>query len=267
MIKQTELVPNYSAEVPTPEEVKIIAECDSVISKHKQAFIDVAKAIMRMKEGRLYRFTHKTFDLYLQAKHGFTRQYSCMLLKSSEAAEKVSTVVNIPTEYAARQLSKVPPERQIEVAKKAAALGKPITAKTIAKVSPPPKSKPFKAPKETPRQKEIRELEDQIENGNLRALLRDSKRSRLTQLLAEEARENPAATQDAVVETPPPVETLPFLPPTDPDESESEPTKLEDAKARLMVAIDNLFESFQNRELTLQDIQDGVKEMIEEHLV
>ena len=214
MIKQTELVPNESAEVPTPEESKILAKCNATIDKGKQAFIDVAKSIITIQEGRLYRFTHKTFDLFLQERHGFTRQYASLLLKSAEAAERVSTIVDIRTEGAARQLSKLPKVEQIKVAKKLQASGKPVTAKTIAEVSKPAASKPFKAPKET--------------GGDVQYNWEDDRKAG--------------------------------------ERWEKRVEKILKA-ARLLVAIDNLFESFQNRDLTLQDIQDGVKEMIDEHLV
>ena len=65
----------------------------------------------QIRDERLYRETHDTFEAYCKERFNFTRQRAHQLISSSEAAESVSTIVDKPANEAqARELAKAPEE-------------------------------------------------------------------------------------------------------------------------------------------------------------
>lgn len=66
-----------------------LAECEEVIQKSVEAFFDAGRALVRIRDQRLYKGRFDSFERYCQQRWGFTRQRSSQLIA---AAEVVTTV-------------------------------------------------------------------------------------------------------------------------------------------------------------------------------
>ena len=51
-----------------------LAECEAVIERGQQTFIEVGQALMEIRDSRLYRETHATFEAYCNERWGWTRR-------------------------------------------------------------------------------------------------------------------------------------------------------------------------------------------------
>lgn len=102
-------------------EVAKLENHELTIQAGLKSFVDVGRALMEIRDGRLYRTTHMNFESYCQERWGMTRQRAHQLIDSSEVVATVSTVVDIlpQTEREARPLAKLEPEDQIEAWKEA----------------------------------------------------------------------------------------------------------------------------------------------------
>lgn len=122
----------------TPLESSQLEKLEAIITKGKESFFDVGRAIMEIREGRLYRRDYSTFEGYCQGKWGWSRHRASQIENSAIMAQgltpKVLTMVN--SERAARALVKVKPSEREAVVKRAAANG-PVTAKAITLASKP----------------------------------------------------------------------------------------------------------------------------------
>ena len=86
--------------------------------------------MQHVRDGRLYRATHSSFESYCRERWGIGKSYAYQIMASACVAVEVSATADIKTERAARELSKVEPEHREEVVRKAAEAG-PVTAKAI----------------------------------------------------------------------------------------------------------------------------------------
>ncbi|NDJ25578.1 hypothetical protein GS682_28990 [Nostoc sp. B(2019)] len=97
----------------------------------ERAFFEAGKALMELRDRRLYRSTHRTFEEYCRDRFGHSRQQSNYLIAAAEVYENLTTigcqnVVNkdlttigsqiLPTnERQVRPLTKLEPQQQQEV--------------------------------------------------------------------------------------------------------------------------------------------------------
>lgn len=128
-------------DLPTPAEEATRDSFIAVVKQGQAVFLEVGNALLQLKERRLYRFTHGTFEEFCKAEFGFTRRWAYMLCSSAEvveaikeSAEKMGTMVPIPdSERQARPLTKLPKAEQSQAWADAVASapdGKP-TAKQV----------------------------------------------------------------------------------------------------------------------------------------
>lgn len=98
----------------TREESIALVDCEERIERGMKTFIEVGQALAAIRENRLYRAEHETFEAYCRDRWKFNDRRAAQLIS---AAELVSTIVEtgLPApenEGQARALSKVPePER------------------------------------------------------------------------------------------------------------------------------------------------------------
>ncbi len=122
-----------------PSEVKLLNQLEKRIEFGKSTFVLVGNALTEIRDKRLYRKSHKTFEDYCEKRWGWTRQRSHQLIQAASVVESLpdnlSTIVD--TEGVARAVAKVKPERRAAVVKKAAESGKPITAVAVARAAKP----------------------------------------------------------------------------------------------------------------------------------
>lgn len=104
------------------------------------SFIEVGEALSAIRERRLYRATHGTFEEYCRVKWGMSRVQAHRLIVSAETVEAlpIGNREHITTEFQARELAAVPaPDRAAVVEKAIQATGGKITAKAIREAAKP----------------------------------------------------------------------------------------------------------------------------------
>jgi hypothetical protein len=118
----------------TGDEVERREELEATIAKHITGFVEAGEALAEIREERLYRNTHKTFEDYCTAKWGMTRQHANRLVRSAEVIGNLEPIGSKPeSESHVRPLVGLSPDQQKEVwteAVKTAPGGK-VTAKHV----------------------------------------------------------------------------------------------------------------------------------------
>jgi hypothetical protein len=119
-------------------EAHSLDELEQVIADGLKTFVDVGQALARIRDEKLYRATHKTFEAYCRERWDFTRVRAHQLIKAAEVSENVNHGLQNPIpERQTRELSKLKePEQQREAWQEAvdtAPEGK-VTAKHVAAV-------------------------------------------------------------------------------------------------------------------------------------
>lgn len=102
----------------TQSEVARLAACESVIEKGLQTFYEVGSALAEIRDSKLYRMEHETFEQYCQDRWSISRPRAYQLITASEVLGNLSTTVDKPmTERQARELAplKGQPELQRQV--------------------------------------------------------------------------------------------------------------------------------------------------------
>jgi DNA modification methylase len=95
-------------ELTAPERERL-AELEAVVERGLDTFVEVGRALLEIRDARLYRETHATFEAYLRQRWGMSRQRGYQLID----AARVSTVVDTaglpapPSERVARELAPV----------------------------------------------------------------------------------------------------------------------------------------------------------------
>lgn len=98
----------------TVAEVDCLADCEQRIERGLKTFVEVGTALATIRDNRLYRAEHGTFEDYCQARWGFTRQRAHQITSAAEIASSMFDA-GLPAPDNARQaaeLARVPePER------------------------------------------------------------------------------------------------------------------------------------------------------------
>jgi hypothetical protein len=94
-----------------------LQELESIVEKGLQTFYEVGKALDEIREQKLYRETHKTFEAYCQEKWGMARQTANRFIGAARVMEILEPIGSkIPTkESQIRPLAQLPPELQIKI--------------------------------------------------------------------------------------------------------------------------------------------------------
>lgn len=111
----------------TTTEQQRLTDLEGTISAGLQTFRETGAALAEIRDGRLYRATHATFDVYLEHRWGFTRQHAGRLIAAAEVAQVLEPVGYTPgtereartpeVRAAARLVAELEPEQQQQVAK------------------------------------------------------------------------------------------------------------------------------------------------------
>lgn len=94
-----------------------LAMCEQVIERGKRSWIDMGRALREIRDARLYRATHGTFEDYCEQRWEMSRRRAYELMDGAEAAENVRICAQTAprTEGQLRPLAGLPPEQQREV--------------------------------------------------------------------------------------------------------------------------------------------------------
>lgn len=155
-----------SAEL-TITEAKSLASHEKTIERGIATFQEVGAALMAIRDGKLYRQSHKTFEHYCRERWQMEKRHAYRMIDAAEVAEDVSQGTQKPTtERHARPLASVPRESRAEVWQQAVdtapkdEVGEPkLTAKHVEETV-----QQWKSPKvETPVVDEEPEMYDELE--------------------------------------------------------------------------------------------------------
>jgi len=112
---------------------------EKTIDKNLKAFSKVGVALLKIRDGRLYRDKYSSFEEYCKERWGFTRVRAHQLISASiitENIESTNQVINPINEAQVRPLIRLEPSQQVEAwsaAVETAPEGK-VTAKHVRKV-------------------------------------------------------------------------------------------------------------------------------------
>lgn len=108
-------------ELAVTEQTKLY-ELEHRIEAGLQTFVDVGLALMEIRDSRLYRATHGTFEEYCGDRWGFSSRHAKRLIDSAEIAKNIEpTGTDIFSERHLRPLKKLQPDEQREVYREAVA--------------------------------------------------------------------------------------------------------------------------------------------------
>jgi hypothetical protein len=93
-----------------------LSECESVVERGSAVFLEVGRALMAIRDGNLYRGTHRTFAEYCSARWGFEKSHAHRLIQSALIAESIPPMGDVcVNERQLRPLALVPAENRGEV--------------------------------------------------------------------------------------------------------------------------------------------------------
>ena len=110
----------------TAAEADYLAECEDTIAAGFETFMTVGNALAAIRENKLYRASHGTFETYCAARWGITDRRARQLID----AAAIGTTVPVSNEAQARELARVPEPQRADVwqAANEATGGKPTAA-------------------------------------------------------------------------------------------------------------------------------------------
>ncbi|MBE9164542.1 hypothetical protein [Tychonema sp. LEGE 06208] len=104
------------AELDVTERARL-KELESIVEQGLQTFYEVGKALDEIREQKLYREAHKSFETYCRDKWGIARQTAHRFIAAAQVIENLTPIgVKIPTkENQVRPLAGLSPELQLEI--------------------------------------------------------------------------------------------------------------------------------------------------------
>lgn len=121
-------------------ERRSLGNLEKVIENGVESFLATGSALKEIRDQRLYREGHNTFESYLKTKWGFDRSYAHRLIDASDVKKdllpignKIPKAKEINTEWQLRELTDVPEDFLEEVIEKASEIAgdAPLTAKVL----------------------------------------------------------------------------------------------------------------------------------------
>lgn len=150
-----------SPDLSAPERDRL-AELEEVVNRGLRTFVEVGSALAEIRDSRLYRAKHGTFEAYCRERWAMTDRRARQLMTAASTAKEVGTGTTVPeNEAQARPLTRLKdPEQRREAWGKAVeeSGGKP-TGKdvegAVRSMSPEPKPAPWEGvePSEPPKSK------------------------------------------------------------------------------------------------------------------
>ncbi len=144
-------------DIITLDERGRLYQCEEVIERGLNTFVDVGNALLEIRDNRLYRQEYHTFEDYCKERWGMSRPRAYQLIDAANVMSNLSTIVDkTPSvESQVRPLTSLDPQEQVEAWKRVIETtpeGK-ITAAVV-----------LKAAKEVEREKRQERRQDRIES-------------------------------------------------------------------------------------------------------
>ena len=124
-----------------------LMELESVIERGRKTFIEVGYALAMIRDQRLYRQTHATFEAYCAEQWGWTRQRSYQLMNAASVVKLLPAGMStrVDNEATARELAKLEPKEREKVLLAIEQRGEratPAAIRAVVKAERPPQSEP-----------------------------------------------------------------------------------------------------------------------------
>jgi hypothetical protein len=89
-------------------EMSKLAECEGIIRRGMKTFVEVGKALLTIRDQRLYREQFKTFDAYCREQWGFSKVHATRLVQAAQVVENLVPIGTKPdNEAQVRPLTKL----------------------------------------------------------------------------------------------------------------------------------------------------------------
>lgn len=114
----------------TKSEQSTFEELEAIVEAHKDSWFKAGVALAQIRDGRLYRASHKTFAQYLHERWDMGRSQAYRLIDASETVtlSPIGDKLKSANEAVVRELVDVEPSAHRAVLDAAAENGKPVTA-------------------------------------------------------------------------------------------------------------------------------------------
>jgi len=90
-----------------------------IIAKGKATFVEVGLALWRVREAKLYKLTHSTWEAWIRDRWWASKRYADRQIAAARFTVQMGTVVPIATEHQAHVLSTMPEDERDEVLEQA----------------------------------------------------------------------------------------------------------------------------------------------------
>jgi hypothetical protein len=81
-----------------------LVDLEGVIERGLSTFVEVGEALLEIRDARLYRLTHGTFEDYCRERWGLGVSRTHQLMDAAKVVRLTSTMVEVPSERVAREL-------------------------------------------------------------------------------------------------------------------------------------------------------------------
>lgn len=117
----------------TGEILPSLAECEETIARGVRGYVEAGEALRTIRDARLYRETHGTFEDYCRERWGWERRRAYQLIEAADVVQNIAQLgAPIPANDAqARELVGLPAEDAAHIMRTAAEAGQTVTARII----------------------------------------------------------------------------------------------------------------------------------------
>jgi hypothetical protein len=104
---------NCDSKAMTPDEIRQLSKCEDVLNRGLNGFFEMGSALLTIREGKLYRLTHPTFEDYCQKRWGIGRSYAWRMIGAAERMRLLPPREGVPmpkNEFQMRPFLRLAPE-------------------------------------------------------------------------------------------------------------------------------------------------------------
>lgn len=115
----------------TKSEAGRLQELETTIERGQQTFVEVGQALLEIRDSRLYRETHETFNGYCNDRWGINKSYAYRLMTASGIASDVVRMGTLDNPRQAYELARAPEAQRAEIWERVQDQAEKVTAKVI----------------------------------------------------------------------------------------------------------------------------------------
>lgn len=89
-----------------------LKDCETKIERGLKTFYEVGASLLEIRNQKLYRGTHETFEDYCEERWGFSKRHCNRLIAAAKVAENLGPIGPVPNESQAREIARLPDDQQ-----------------------------------------------------------------------------------------------------------------------------------------------------------